>query len=379
MPGRAAPAKYPFLPARPWRWAIWLLIAAATIGCREREPDLPGAPAIEMIARSAPVPYSRYHTIAVVSPHHACMLESYAIQIVCGDRRWQHPVSFAAKGSGPGEILPLGYLIRVSGGGLGYVHLGNRRLTLYSPKFQYERTVRIPFPGLPVGDVGPDSMLGLLRPTRSRTLSVAWISIRRDSVVRRQIYRAPESRSGRDTAAITGAAAGPDGEMVLRLGLDRFSRQDAAGHVVQEIEPSGFGSVHPTERDVARYTAELTALFHAPPPAAEIQRYRRRPMPWSEGHSGSIRPVACGSRHRGRADAAPGSMSSIDAVILPASRSPDTCLTSRSPTPFSSRSSRPRTARRRASTHPGSSGTGCARSASANRSCRVMVRKALRR
>ncbi len=47
------------------RWAIWLLIAAATIGCREREPDLPGAPAIEMIARSAPVPYSQYHAIAV--------------------------------------------------------------------------------------------------------------------------------------------------------------------------------------------------------------------------------------------------------------------------------------------------------------------------
>jgi hypothetical protein len=62
-------------------------------------------PVLDLVAESAPVPYSERESIALVSESRACVVDSYEVRILCGGREWVTPtIVGTGEGDGPGEL-----------------------------------------------------------------------------------------------------------------------------------------------------------------------------------------------------------------------------------------------------------------------------------
>ncbi|MFO7892534.1 MAG: hypothetical protein R6U63_02265, partial [Longimicrobiales bacterium] len=122
-----------------------MAVLLAGAGCGDApEPAVgPSDVGLELVERSAALPYSRSNAFAVTGPYGVCMLDSYGVRIVCGDRAWRETRVVAREGRGPGEIGPYGRLLEWPDGAVAFRDGFNARITFFGADLEYERSVPV--------------------------------------------------------------------------------------------------------------------------------------------------------------------------------------------------------------------------------------------
>jgi hypothetical protein len=237
---------------------------------------------MELIIRSGQLPYSQSNEFTVLFPERVCMFDSYSIQFACGDRTWTDTVRFGRKGRGPGEVDEPGVLVAGPGRMLGHVAPISQRLTLFSPEFEFVKTVRLPFWLAPMGGIGEDSVLVARQIAMvNNSARIVWFSIALDSVVDDRVFQFDAGRVGMDTIALSRPEMTHGGEIVFQVGRDYLAWYNREGEFLELVNIPDFGTVYPSEREVEEWGAGITklaAMAHKPPPTKEIEEFRHRPL-----------------------------------------------------------------------------------------------------
>ena len=122
--------------------AVAVFLAAAAAGCSP-EADEPGIVRLEPVA-SSEAPLSENTDVALVTETVACVVDSYNIQIQCGDRSGLVVGAFGREGAGPGEFREPAVVERGPGETVAVVDVELARLTLFEFSGAYVSDTSIP-------------------------------------------------------------------------------------------------------------------------------------------------------------------------------------------------------------------------------------------
>jgi hypothetical protein len=275
---------------RPRNWPLFATIPAilALSGCGDdagvRSGEATGGVRLELVERSAELPFSESSGFAVAGNDRVCLLESYSVEIVCGDRGWRAYRVIAREGPGPGEIGPHGDLLTWTDGSVAY--LDRDRLSFFSTDLAYAGSVRVPAGLIPISSTVDGTLETQGWPGGYGTLELRARTIDTETGEEaRQVLLAVEpGQLDRDSAGMIMAAAAPGGRYLVRLsspGWDGLAWFDRHGRFEGRTVLPDYGTVYPSERDVEETMAAARRLERIAGERSledELQRYRDRPL-----------------------------------------------------------------------------------------------------
>lgn len=156
---------HPRLVSVPGAIVGWMLLYACS------GADAPEAVVLHPIATTEPVPLSATHSIALVDRERVCLIDSYMVQVLCGDRRWRDPVAYGSEGEGPGEYSAPAVLVRGAAGTLGVSDYRLARFTVFDGAGRVAKTAQVPPLFNPLGPFTDSLVVGSssTSPTSRRT------------------------------------------------------------------------------------------------------------------------------------------------------------------------------------------------------------------
>lgn len=275
----------------PGAWLAAVLVLAGAAACDDGAgahgtPSPPPDVRLELSARSATLPYSRSNTFAVTGSGGVCMLQSYDVEIVCGDRDWRETRVMAREGRGPGEIGPYGTLLTWQEGAVAYRDGANTRVSFFSADLSYGGSVRAPG-GLPVMQSTVGGTLHLQNmPARSAVpqLRVRTLDLTTGEERARHLLAMDPGELPRDSVLMQSAVLAPDGGYLAKLrapGWAGLAWFDAGGALSEWTRLPDYGPVYPSGRDIEamREDAGLLAEVARRPVLGDfVERYRERPL-----------------------------------------------------------------------------------------------------
>lgn len=262
-----------------------MLIGACGFG-REDGNDRPPPPEgirLERIAESEQVPYSFVPALARLGDADVCILDSYAVEVLCGDRDWRDVVTVATEGGGPGEISRTVRLLSAPDGGVALVDGRNRTVTFISSSREY--TASVSFPVLsPAGDISEDSLIaayGQPFPSSEPVLQVQRFAAYSGMATETIVLGFDPAWLGSEAAMISGGVMAPDGRILARIsadGVGHLGWYGPDGEFLGLVDFPSFGPVYPTPRDIEMYVEGYRMIFQRDPPDADVRRYAQEPM-----------------------------------------------------------------------------------------------------
>jgi len=241
----------------------FLIIAVVSGACADSAPAPDPAPdvSLELLVTSEALPLSDTERFAVLSEDRACVLDSWEVHIVCGDREWRSTVVLGRKGRGPGEILVPGPLLPMPDGGLAYHDLKNSRITLYGPDLSFSRHVRLDIRGSVVPPIFRDSLLVIAESAIRRAERKLHIyDLRADSLIASLPFVLDLKPLGLDSVVASPYQRTAD-QILLRGTGERLILMNAdASRIEGHIPPPAFEPNYPDSVDVEELRADLKAI-----------------------------------------------------------------------------------------------------------------------
>jgi len=221
------------------------------------------------------VALSENTSIALLSDQRACVIDSYELQVVCGDRQWRNPESYGGEGEGPGEFRRPARLMRLGPDRLGVVDIALERLTILPGT----ETVRIPTLFRPLARVEGDTIIGVYETfSRDRTTSyVAWLSLPADSVLARATFRYQPPDDWPVIPFFIGGTVLGDGDLVFNVSNRAVVRYRMDGTLIQEFQITERDPVYPDEEEVRRHADEYRRIFGQSPTPQELEKFAETP------------------------------------------------------------------------------------------------------
>lgn len=254
-------------------------LLAMLLGCSDSASH-PEAPIVlSHLATSAPLPWSASESLAVLGPDTACVLDTYEVRIVCGDRMWNRTTSFGREGRGPREMLVPGTLLPLPDGGLAYVDPRNDRVDLYSPELKWSTSVRMPGMGPVVPPVDNDSILTLMQTSFERDRRTLLLyDLARDTLADLRELRLDAAAVGRDSIAGYPLLRHAD-EWLVRVTGDAFLWMSPDGQTTMGVlRPPAFTPEFPDSLDLDEARTDLRGIFGRVL-ESDLERIRQRRKP----------------------------------------------------------------------------------------------------
>lgn len=266
------------------------LLGLAALACAEapgssggRAVNEPVGVALEPIRSSRPVPYSQFPALTLAGEDRVCLLDSYRVQVLCGDPGWREVRVVAREGRGPGEIGPTATLLSAPGGALAIEDGTNQRVSLLGVDGELVGTTAVP-PLSVASEVTEDSLyagLGQPYPSVAPEARLRWVDARSGRVVDERLLRFDPGWVGADTAIIDGGVVAPDGRILVRVGARgeaQLAWYSAEGEFLGVLDFPALGTVYPTARDIEQHIEDYRLIFRRPPPEEEVRAYAERPL-----------------------------------------------------------------------------------------------------
>jgi hypothetical protein len=263
-----------------------MLGLAAAGGCAERGPSHTAQPGdgimLELIARSAQIPYSRSESLAVPSPDRACIFDSYEIQIICGDRTWTDLVRGGRKGAGPGELGPSGYLVSAPDGQVAFIDSRNSRVSIFSNTLEFVRSTPLRTSLYPLGAISANWVLGgstLPSYANLAQTRALWIDLDSGIIAREIVLRFEPESPLIDPITVIPALQANDGKILARMGRGQLGWFSDDGAFIELLELPDFGPSYPTEYDVEQHIDEYTwVTLGRAPSEQQLREFRSQPL-----------------------------------------------------------------------------------------------------
>lgn len=161
--------------------------AIAVAGCDDStdapspgDPSVGPSSSIEHLSRSAPLPPSTNHSIALLAERVACIVDSYAVRVECGPpdgSNWSTVNS--GVGEGPGELRSVLSLVRVDTVTVGAYDYRNGRMSYFSVDGAEVESISVPSFGAPFPSLWEGAAVLLpMRRTRvddGEVLELTWV------------------------------------------------------------------------------------------------------------------------------------------------------------------------------------------------------------
>lgn len=262
-----------------------ILIGACGFG-REDSNDGPTPPEgirLERIAASEQVPYSFVPSLARLGDAGVCILDSYAVEVLCGDRDWRDVSTIATEGRGPGEISRTVRLLSAPDGGVALVDGRNRRVSFFSSNREYAGSASFP-PLSPAGDIAEDSLMaafGQPFPSNEPVLQFQRFAAYSGTATDTIVLGFDPGWLGSEAAIIAGGVMAPDGRILVMIsadGVGHLAWYGPAGEFLGLVDFPSFGPVYPTPRDIEMHVEGYRMIFQRDPPEADLRRYEQEPM-----------------------------------------------------------------------------------------------------
>lgn len=258
---------------------FWLAVLAAAAlgpaGCGGAK-GAAGVVHVERLSRSSPLPFTQSFSFAVLPDSGFCVFDSYAVALECGDRAWTGAQRLGRRGRGPGEYERPGFVVGAPRGAVGFVDLTNQRVTVFMAVGGI-RSARMPTALLPASGIDSAWTLAMLQPTRDGRAHVVWLDVAADSLVRDTILETAGLKDLPPSPAVSALRVVNGRTFVMRINGDLVVRLEGSGEpaVIRPDVPRRY----PTEAEVAERVRSLRSVFHRPPPAEDVDRYRGTPLP----------------------------------------------------------------------------------------------------
>ncbi len=217
---------------------LLLLLSVWVAACAD-QPRLENelfSPSLNLLLESHQVPYTANRSIILRSDHSACMIDSFRLTVLCGNREWRSVTQIGAGvGDGPGEFRNPAALVRGDGGRLGVVDWRAKRLTLFSGAGE----------------------------------------------VRRQLDLRGAPGDPNERADIAAAAEAPDGTIVTWTGEAALHRFDSAGAYIGDLRLPEYREERRNARDMEERAETYRAVFKMEAPAEVLrEQAAKRSPPW---------------------------------------------------------------------------------------------------
>jgi hypothetical protein len=269
-------------------FALLILLAIGT-GCAAGDTPHATLPAdgvtLELLTRSAPLPYMAFDIFAVPAPDRACIFDYYETRIICGDRTWTDLVRAGRKGRGPGELGMLGKLVAAPGGQIAFMDGLNARVSIFSSDLEFVRSTPVRAPLLsPLGSISADWVLGgstmpsLANPYSPRAL---WIDLESGATVRETVLHYEPASPPAEPYLVMPVLETGDGKILAQIGRDRLGWFAATGEFIEFLQLPDFGPTYPNEYDVEEHKADLSFfenLTGSTAPGQEEREFRSKPL-----------------------------------------------------------------------------------------------------
>lgn len=252
------------------------------------------APDLVLVGSSGPIPYSANHSLAIVAPDRACVIESYETRVHCGDREWRDVRVIGRAGEGPGEFQTPLAVVRGPDGTFGVVDGGLSRFSVfdaggtlaYSAPVPFLFRPMAPFDSLLSGNPSPPPW-----PPRPRSAGALYhvLALPSGEVVN-EITLLNPSEAGAETGAPRGLGPGAvsrSGEITFITGGTEIVRYAATGELIDVFVAPTFTEELPNARDLDEF--RHGAFLGARPTDAAVLAYARTPKNYVGRGPGSLR------------------------------------------------------------------------------------------
>lgn len=260
-------------------FCLLLLTVMAVVGCadapaRRAAPDTRLAP----IASSEPVPTTNAPTIALIERDRVCMVDSYNVQVMCGDRSWTDTTRIGGEGEGPGEWGGGLSLMRTSTGGIGVFDFALGRFTDLSVSGSVEQMISFPERVVLLTGATDGIMGAIVEPviTRHGPIRIRWFDLE-DGLAHVDTLSNP--REPESDALFGRGAVSAEGGVVLASNPYRLARYDPSGEPLDVFVPEHYVPELPSRIDVAKHERDMGSLFGTEPSAREMEEFEQTPKP----------------------------------------------------------------------------------------------------
>lgn len=253
------------------------------------------APSLVKLAKTGALPHSMNDAVLLLSEQRACVIDSYRVQVQCGDRTWTDTVRLGSEGRGPGEFERPSGLMRGDGGSIGVRDGRLRRLTVFSEQGELVRTLSLPFLFMPFQRELSRVIVGRYTssfnpPVSAQGISIVGLAADDGTVLWEDSIRHPSTFDPDMNSEILIQAGGvttPHG-FVFGLGRDALVRYDPDGIFIDEFGSSEHHAELPNDRDVEVYAEQLREMLGQPPGHELVAEYRERPKSYQIRGDGSM-------------------------------------------------------------------------------------------
>jgi len=230
------------------------------------------------------VAHSENNSITLITEQQACIIDSYEVRVMCGDRQWRTTQSYGGQGEGPGQFRQPAALIRLAAGQIGVVDLDLQRLTILPGT----ETVRVPPLFRPLAGIESDTLVAGLFESFSRdrtTVNAAWLSLSSDSLLNRVAFRYQPSDDWPIRPFLIGGTTLGDGDFVFNISNRAVVRYGPDGALIGEFDIPEREPVYPSEEDVRRRAQDIRRIFGETPRLQELETFAETAkaplLPWS--------------------------------------------------------------------------------------------------
>jgi hypothetical protein len=238
-------------------------------------------PSINLRSSTEPIPTSMTHDIVLISPSTVCLIDSYQVQVLCGEEGWKDVQVLGAEGRGPGEFQAPADLTRGPEGQVGIVDYRLQRMTIFDSEGRLVKMVQTPPLFRPLTPFTDSLVVGLYETFMDSisTAPIAWISLSADSVVDQKVFRhvSDATRALTFGVAMVNGILGPDGQFVFAVHGYRLARYSPDGQFLGEFTSPDYRPELPSERDVEEYIEGLRWIFNESPDDDRVTQFARRP------------------------------------------------------------------------------------------------------
>lgn len=247
---------------------------------------------LELLTRSAPLPYMPFEIFAVPAPDRACIFDYYETQLICGEPTWTDLVRAGRKGRGPGELGMLGQLVAAPGGQVAFMDLLNARVSFFTSDLEFVRSTPMRTPLMtPLGSISADWVLGgstmpsLANPYSPRVL---WLDLESGATVREIVLHYEPASPPPEPDLVLPVLETGEGRILAHIGRERLGWFSATGEFIEFLQLPDFRPTYPNEYDVEEYTGNVFwKLTGRTLSEQEVRDYRAKPLkPFLDGGAG---------------------------------------------------------------------------------------------
>ena len=265
--------------------AVVGIVSCIVVACAQDRQLCPMSTAadLEPLAQSGSLPYSLNDTFAILDDSTACIVDSYEVRILCGDRNWGRVTALGREGKGPGELSPNGYLVSGPADSVSYVDPGNSRLTVFTPG-SAGRSFEWPALVGPAGEWDRSGRLAAYAfpstPSGTPELRVVTLDLEGKVLAENKLRFDPGTLDV-VKAILTGATQSPNGGWAVRAEADQrqaLAQYSSKGGFLGLLEWPPLAASHPTARDMDTYVEQYERVFRRSPTDAQLREFRDRPL-----------------------------------------------------------------------------------------------------